>query len=223
MKRIVVIAAALAVAGLVVWLLSEGEDPSAPVIERAPSEARVPSPPSEELGAEARAPPPSERGSPERGAPATGAPPPQAGPERAPAVEPRREEGAAPPVADGELAGRHRPETVYQTGTVQKAAIRSAVQAILPDVRACYEEGLKNDPDLEGRVVVEFEIEARDGKGRVVSGHVFDAETQSPFFEACVLSKISGAQFDAPEGGGTVKVRYPFVFDTGAGFGGPAR
>ncbi len=112
------------------------------------------------------------------------------------------------------------PEAKRPTGSVDRQAIKDAMTRMKPLIRACYEQGLKHDPSLAGRVVVEFEISGEEGKGVVKQGSVVESEAASPFFEACVLQKVSGLDAPAPEGGGVVKVRYPFLFDPGGGFGG---
>lgn len=107
------------------------------------------------------------------------------------------------------------------TGSLSKESIMAGIKAIKPQIKACFDQGLKHNPSLAGRVLIDFEIEANDdGKGKVVRGEVKDSEVQSPFFEACVLKEIGGQVFEAPEGGGSVRVTYPFNFDPGGGFGG---
>ncbi len=126
--------------------------------------------------------------------------------------------------AEGRAAeARETPTAKAPTGTLSKEAIQASIKAVTPKIKACFEQGLKHDPSLAGKVVIEFDIEANDeGKGVVNRGEVKSAVTQSPFFEACVLKEVAGASFDAPEGGGKVVVRYPFKFDPGGGFGGEA-
>lgn len=112
------------------------------------------------------------------------------------------------------------PREPERRGTIDRVAIRDGIEAVKPEIRDCFQEALRHDPSLAGRIVVEFEIEASNGQGTITRGEVVDSETRSPFFEACVLTRVAGAGFPAPEGDGTVKVRYPFHFDPGGGFGG---
>jgi hypothetical protein len=107
-------------------------------------------------------------------------------------------------------------------GTLSKEHIQNAMQAARPRVKACFDKALPKDPDLAGKVVIQFEIEAEDDLGKIARGEVAESETDSPFFDACVLKSIRGLEFDAPQGGGKVVVRYPFLFDPGGGFGGKA-
>lgn len=108
-------------------------------------------------------------------------------------------------------------------GTLDKDSIREAMRTVKPLLKACFEEALRHDPSVAGRVRVEFEIEAADDeRGVVKRGSVVESETRSPFFEACVLQKVAGVEMPVPQGGGVVKVTYPFQFDPGGGFGGEA-
>lgn len=101
-------------------------------------------------------------------------------------------------------------------GTLDKDDIQAAIRAVKPAIAKCYEGALAHDPDLTGQVVVEFTIEAVDGGGGVTAGEVSQTDMNAPFFEACVLKEVVGVPFPVPEGGGVVKVSYPFRFDSHA-------
>ncbi len=117
-------------------------------------------------------------------------------------------------------AGREAPTKPDEfRGVIKKEDIRKTIKELRPGIGACYESALKLDPSLGGKIRITFEIEARDGYGKVVSGEVTDSELRSPFFEACVLEKVVAAKFPEPRGGKT-KVVYPFSFDPGIGWGG---
>ncbi|MBI1947147.1 MAG: AgmX/PglI C-terminal domain-containing protein [Deltaproteobacteria bacterium] len=102
------------------------------------------------------------------------------------------------------------------TGSLDKEAIRTAIRAIQPKIAECYESALAHDPDLIGRITVDFTIEAVDGGGGVTAGEVNGTDMNAPFFEACVLKQVVDVPFPAPAGGGVVKVTYPFNFSNGA-------
>lgn len=97
-------------------------------------------------------------------------------------------------------------------GNVDKEAVKAAVEAVKPKVAACYDQALKQSPALQGRVSVQLKLAVKDGKGEVLEGEVADSDTASPFFEACVLKELAGADFDAVGDDGEVVVRYPFTF-----------
>jgi hypothetical protein len=79
-------------------------------------------------------------------------------------------------------------------------------------VRACFQKGLQLDPQLTGRVVVEFVIE--------VGGHVVSARSAQgtvmpdEAVTSCVVAILHGLQFPAAEDGDPLRVTYPFAFQS---------
>jgi hypothetical protein len=127
-------------------------------------------------------------------------------------ARPRARDEAAEPAHDGPSAGEPAPDAA-PTATLSREGVQAAIQAVKPKIRACYEEALAIQPGLAGTLQVTFALEQKDGRGTVVSGEIADSEMKSPFFEACVLKQIAGADFEAPTGDGVVSVTYPFHFD----------
>jgi TonB family protein len=95
-------------------------------------------------------------------------------------------------------------------GALAKEAIRRAIQRHLNEVRFCYTEGLRQKPDLEGRVQVMFVI---SGSGTVQQASVVESDLHQPGVEQCISAAVRRWNFPAPDGGGYVTVRYPFVFE----------
>jgi hypothetical protein len=101
-----------------------------------------------------------------------------------------------------------------KVGTLDKEYIRSVVRDALPLLRECYELALASNPTLAGRLQVEFTIAGEPDVG----GLVESAETSKEGIGAneemseCVRETMMSLEFPAPEGGGRVEVRYPFVF-----------
>ena len=87
----------------------------------------------------------------------------------------------------------------------QAGAVRGVVKEKEPDLLACYEQHLKTDPTLGGRVEVEWVVRS----GRVTSSNVFANTTGNSEFGACIVAKISRWRF--PEGV-EGEIIYPFVF-----------
>ncbi len=112
---------------------------------------------------------------------------------------PRAHVSAAPTVRQGAtmVMGRVPPEIIQRT-----------VRQRFPRLRACYEEGLRSDARLQGRVVVRFLID-RSG----VSSLARDAgsDLPSPAVIGCVVEGFNGLSFPQPEGG-SITVVYPIVF-----------
>jgi hypothetical protein len=74
--------------------------------------------------------------------------------------------------------------------------------------RFCYENGLKNNPNLQGRVSVRFLID-RNGAVAVASDAGSDIPDES--VRRCVVSSFTALSFPPPDSG-IVTVVYPIVF-----------
>ena len=91
----------------------------------------------------------------------------------------------------------------------QRALIRRVIRQNLAQFRACYEKGRATKPDLAGRVVVRFKIDA--------SGNVTQTESTagttlpSPSVVACVVDAFKPLVFPRRQAS-TVIVNYPIVF-----------
>jgi hypothetical protein len=78
--------------------------------------------------------------------------------------------------------------------------------------RLCYENGLRNDPNLQGRVGVRFVI-GRDGSvASVMNG---GSDLPDAAVVSCVIRAFSALSFPQPERG-PVTISYPMVFSPGA-------
>ena len=94
-------------------------------------------------------------------------------------------------------------------GTLTRSDIDDTVSKHLPDIRSCYENELKKDPKLSGRIAVNFVIPATGG---VKSSKVQRTSLENEAVESCVADQIKKIQFPTPKGGGVVIVTYPFEF-----------
>lgn len=95
-------------------------------------------------------------------------------------------------------------------GALDKDLIRRIVRAHIGEVRYCYDEGLAHDPELAGRVVVDFVIGA---EGKVTrSTAESDMEGDVP---DCIATAVSRWLFPRPADGKDVAVKYPFVLEPG--------
>ena len=95
-------------------------------------------------------------------------------------------------------------------GTLTRSAIDDAIREHQPDIRSCYENELKKNPEISGRIAVNFVISAT---GTVKSSKVERTTVENETVESCVADQIKKIQFPAPKGGGVVIVTYPFVFE----------
>jgi hypothetical protein len=86
--------------------------------------------------------------------------------------------------------------------------IVSTVKAHMGDIKACYEDGLKDDSELKGKLVIEFTV---GSDGKVIATRKIEASIKSAKVEGCVLSKAKTWPFPKPKGVGNVV--FPFPFD----------
>jgi hypothetical protein len=94
------------------------------------------------------------------------------------------------------------------SGRLPPEIIRRIVRQNFGRFRLCYENGLKNNPNLQGRVNVRFVI-ARDGSVSNVGNAGSDLPDSGVV--SCVVRAFYGLSFPQPEGG-IVTVVYPITF-----------
>ena len=102
-------------------------------------------------------------------------------------------------------------DEIFGAGTIDKSTVAQIVQRRLSAIKACYERELKSDPDVAGKVVIQFTIEE---SGRVSGAKVLNDSTGEPRIGQCVANVISRFKFPQPVGG-SVTASYPFVFSAG--------
>ena len=94
-------------------------------------------------------------------------------------------------------------------GGLAREVIAQTIQGYLGQIRYCYERQLSAQPDLYGKVIVNFTI---SGNGKVGAQQISSTTLKNSLVEGCILRRISGWRFPTPEGGTSVVVKYPFMF-----------
>ncbi|MRG94847.1 AgmX/PglI C-terminal domain-containing protein [Polyangium spumosum] len=105
-----------------------------------------------------------------------------------------------------------RPQGVSASGRLPAEIIQRTVRQNFGRFRFCYEQGLRQNPNLGGRVAVRFVI-GRDGAVSQVSNGGADIADQNVV--SCVVRSFYGMSFPAPEDG-IVTVTYPILFQPGS-------
>ena len=120
----------------------------------------------------------------------------------------------------GRLGGSHRasPPTVRMgattvNGRLPPEVIQRIVRQNFGRFRLCYENGLRNNPNLQGRVSVRFVIGADGAVSNVANA---GSDLPDAAATACVIRAFVGLSFPQPEGG-IVTVTYPILFAPGGG------
>jgi FHA domain len=118
----------------------------------------------------------------------------------------------------GRLGGSHRakPPSVRMgatqvSGRLPPEVIQRIVRQNFGRFRLCFENGLRNNPNLQGRVSVRFVI-GRDGAVSNVGNGGSDMPDGGVV--SCVVRAFYGLSFPQPEGG-IVTVTYPIMFAPG--------
>lgn len=117
---------------------------------------------------------------------------------------------AAPP--------RARLGATSTSGRLPAEVIQRIVRQSFGRFRACYQAGLKDQPDLKGKITVRFEITKAGTVAKVSS----QSDLPDPKVVACVEQSFAGLSFPQPDGG-IVTVSYPIVFSPGGDESAPAK
>jgi tetratricopeptide (TPR) repeat protein len=123
----------------------------------------------------------------------------------------------------GRLGGGHpatapriREGAIRVNGRLPPEVIQHIVRQNFGRFRLCYENGMRNDPNLQGRVTVKFVI---DRSGAVVMTADGESDLPDQGVVQCVVRGFGNLSFPPPDGGMTTVV-YPIVFSPGD-FGSP--
>ena len=115
----------------------------------------------------------------------------------------------------GRLAGSHsasapkvRSGAASVSGRLPPEVIQRIVRQQFGRFRACYEAGLRSNPDLQGRVSIRFVI---DANGSVTTSANGGSDLPDSSVVSCVVAAVRGLAFPQPEGG-VVTVVYPINF-----------
>ncbi|MFT3713562.1 MAG: DUF2330 domain-containing protein [Archangium sp.] len=98
--------------------------------------------------------------------------------------------------------------TVSGSGKLDPELVKKVMSANRGQLRYCYESALMSKPTLSGRVVFEFEVDAR---GTVTSSSVVAATLPDTTTHACMSGRIRTWMFPKPRGG-NVKVKTGVTF-----------
>lgn len=99
-------------------------------------------------------------------------------------------------------------ETIIEGG-LDRDVIAEVIRRNLGQIRYCYERQLSSNPDLYGKLLVRFTIDAGGG---VMESKIDTSTLKSNLVEGCVLRRMAGWKFPLPKGGTQVRVSYPFLF-----------
>ena len=102
----------------------------------------------------------------------------------------------------------HRPMVRKDHSDLVYLTREAKFNAVLADIKDCYERELKRNPKLAGKIVVRFTI---DEEGRVTGAAIEDNTLGEKAVAACIISRFERFRFPKPDGG-AVTAAYPFIF-----------
>jgi TonB family protein len=129
-----------------------------------------------------------------------------------------RKEGTANAVGEGgavtERAVRGSVKTehgdeVGGAGEFDSNLVVATIKTRIRAIQMCYEQQLRRNPTLAGKVTIEFTIQPR---GNVTDVHVKENSTNDAAVGTCVANTVAGFRFNPGPQGGSVTYAYPFVF-----------
>lgn len=100
-------------------------------------------------------------------------------------------------------------EETEVAGGLSAEQIASVVKKNIGAVRYCYERQLAANPNLYGKIKVQFTI---SGAGLVITQKIKSTTMRSSLVEGCILRRVKRWKFPKPKGGTEVVVSYPFYF-----------
>jgi outer membrane biosynthesis protein TonB len=92
-----------------------------------------------------------------------------------------------------------------------KDEVGEVIHRHLSEVRYCYESAMIRQPDIEGKLVVDFTI---GGSGVVKSAEAKSSTLPDPRLDDCIIRRLVTWKFPNTKGGVDVAVSYPFIFKT---------
>jgi outer membrane biosynthesis protein TonB len=98
-------------------------------------------------------------------------------------------------------------ESVEVTSGENADKVRDVIKKNAGQIKACYDQRLKENPTLSGRLVVDFDITG----GRVTTVGISTNTTGDKGLEDCVKSRVRGWRFDPSV---EDAVSYPFSLTT---------
>ena len=118
--------------------------------------------------------------------------------------------GTGAAAAEKKVSGVVKSEAPAVDGELDPAMVAKEVRTRLGAIKACYERGLKRNPNLSGKIVIHWTIT----QAGTVSGVDVEQDTLGDAEVAsCIKSLIARWRFPAPSGG-SVEVSFPFVFQS---------
>ncbi len=118
-------------------------------------------------------------------------------------------------VGSGDRGGEHTVKGIVKDsapidvdGTLDTTVLVKEIRSRIRAITACYEAGLKRNPNLGGKIVLRFEISQ---VGKVTSADIENDTMKDEEVAGCIKSRVLTWRLPAPSGG-SAQFSYPFIF-----------
>jgi hypothetical protein len=99
------------------------------------------------------------------------------------------------------------PEDHFQDSGLDRDQIMAVINRHRGEITYCYEQALKKDPKVKGKISIQFVI---NPFGQVSRAVVSESSVNSSSLESCMVARLRSWSFPKPVGGVNVDVLYPF-------------
>lgn len=100
--------------------------------------------------------------------------------------------------------------------TLHEDYIHEAIkEQLVPIALECYNSARREDPELSGKLIMNFTIVGSEDIGGIVEESTIGEESTlvSPFVQDCLRESMYTVTFDPPPDGGRIEVSYPLIFE----------
>lgn len=105
--------------------------------------------------------------------------------------------------------GAAAPSHARSYGKLDAFVVRQKIRREVPKINRCYESALRGEPELAGKVKVQFAIVLN---GDVRGVRILENTTGHAGVERCVTRVVSEIQFPSRRSGKALSFTFPFVF-----------
>lgn len=113
------------------------------------------------------------------------------------------------PVADAPLPVGLDDEADPNLPALDQSVVKEVILSHMNAVKHCYNQELKKDAALAGKVIVKFTV---GSKGPVTAAAVKQTTLNNKDVEECMVKEVKTWIFPEPRRGETVDISFPFVF-----------
>lgn len=99
------------------------------------------------------------------------------------------------------------PEDSFSASGLDRDQIIAVINRHRGEITYCYEQALKQDPSVRGKVAIKFVI---NPNGRVARANIAESSANHSRLESCMVARLRTWQFPKPVGSVNVDVLYPF-------------